>query len=87
MSPGAGRAGSRQLPDTGTQQNTVANGNAESIPPAPAIQYKPSGRRSLPLWIVDTCPYCDLGGHAHRGSPGLRDSGCGAGQYRVVTAP
>jgi hypothetical protein len=85
MSPGVGRPERTTRPGTGTQ-NTVANGTTESIPTAPASQYRPSGRRSLPLWIVDAGPYCDLGGHAHRGSPGIRDAGCGAGQYRVVTA-
>jgi hypothetical protein len=81
----AGRPGSsHQLP--GTQPNTQQNADSTTngIPSVFATRYPPSGRRTQVLLVVRNCAYCTPGDHAHRGQPGIRDAGCGAGQYRVV---
>lgn len=51
-----------------------------------AIVYPPSGRRQLPLLIVNRCPWCGPGTHVHRGQGGVRRAGCGRGDYVIVVA-
>jgi hypothetical protein len=60
-----------------------------AVPNVAATLYPPSGRRSLALLIVSTCPHCTAGHHAHRGSAlgGLREAGCRRGTYNLVPRP
>jgi hypothetical protein len=51
------------------------------------VAYRPAGRRSRWLVIVEECPACG-GAHAHYGSPygppsGRRVAGCGKKTYRM----
>lgn len=50
---------------------------------AAATFLPPSGRRTLGVLIVQRCPFC-AAGHVHRGKAGVRQAGCGRGEYLVV---
>lgn len=53
------------------------------VPTVAAEAYPPAGRRSQWLLLIKSCPFCGGYAHAHRGGPagGLRDAGCGRGEY------
>jgi hypothetical protein len=80
----------------GGAQHNSTNDNTDNTGPtssntsrtvsATAVDYRPAGRRKLPLLIVRVCPFCD-GTHAHRGNGGERKAGCGRGIYYVTPRP
>lgn len=69
------------------RQTTAAGRHVLDVP---ALAFRPSGRRFGWLWLVTRCPYCSEGAvasaHSHRGGPigGVRQAGCGLGEYRLV---
>ncbi len=51
---------------------------------ATAVLLAPSGRRQLAVLVVARCPHGCGGVHLHRGQPGIRQAGCGKGEYKVI---
>jgi hypothetical protein len=61
------------------------DGRMTRVPVASAARYGPGGRRRFPLLLVLDCPYGCGCAHAHRGeAKGLRQSGCGRGDYLIA---
>jgi hypothetical protein len=65
--------------------STNHSNKATDEPTVNALTFRRSGRRSLPLVVVVRCPFCSVGGHAHRGH-GRRHAGCDGGAY-VIPRP
>jgi hypothetical protein len=65
--------------------NNITNGTS-NLRTARGVWLRPSGRRTLGLWVV-RCPFTACRGqHVHRGGPNgvIRTAGCGDGRYRVA---
>jgi hypothetical protein len=77
-----GKAAATNTTDYGTAQRSAD----DNLPTVLASMFPPSGRRTIALLIVRTCPFCETGGHARRGH-GVRQAGCGGGEYRLTARP
>lgn len=58
------------------------------LPRVRARALAPCGRRTLPVLVVTTCPFCPSGGpHVHRGGNGPRTAGCCSQAYYLLGVP
>ena len=83
VQPGSATSTIRTHQATNKQQD---RSKYRTVPMVKAIFVPPSGRRTLPAWIVTACPWCPEW-HLHRGPAGLRRSGCAKSLYRLTALP